>query len=547
MGLRRLDPVRGDYRPASCWTHGDSTLFPALAPPLGVSAAHSHRGTALRLVLLQCELQHRHQAPHIAGALFATDLRAAGHHVRCALVHPSGVIAAAERYSDADLFLLDSIFPFALQRDLQEASGVPILVGGHNALQHALRGPADFALVGAARSTLPAAVDAIGAGTPELAAGLWFRGADGVVHCGPPAPDPRPEDEVLPFEPDLDWEYLGPPRAEGSNLRVPSVIAEFGCVWNRSALRSQTFYAGVKPRAPDLPLSEMARAQIVQRFVSKEGGCTFCTFRYQPRRGHRANRTVELVVAQIQALVRLGAHGVSLQTEHPLPLLAPLLDALAAAGLADSLDELHIRTIPWLIQPHRAALEAAIARARELDIVLVLGQVGFEAFDPLSLAVYNKGIAGPDNEAAASILSDLHAAHSPGFAGTRGHGLIPLHPWSTPESVRENIAACRRSAPWLLPSIQPFARVELYNEWNPLFWKLQDEGLLVEDAASFGWGWRYQNPAMEELTAASASILARADAPSAEVMDEVARLLIEVPDPGARRQAYLALRQRLMT
>jgi hypothetical protein len=497
----------------------------------------------VRLVLLQCELSHRHQAPHIAGALFAADLRAAGHEVACVLVHPSALADVAARHADADLFLLDSVFPFALQRTLRQRTAAPLLVGGHNALQHALRGPAEYALVGPARSTLPRAVLAIAAGTPERAPGLWFRRPDGTLDTGPPPPDRSPADEIAPFTPWLEWEYAGPPRAAGSNVRVPSVVAELGCVWNRTALGG-AFYGDTAPRLPDVVMTEDARARIQAGFVDREGGCTFCTFRYQRLAGHRPARAVQLVVDQVRVLVAAGARGVSLQTEHPLPLLPPLLDALDAAGLAPALDELHARTIPWLLLRHREALERAIARARALGIQLVLGQVGFEAFDEGALAAYNKGISAAENEAAAALVGDLHRAHAPAFEGIRGHGLIPLHPWSTPSGLRATIAACRRSAPWLLPSVQPFARVELYTEWSPLFWRLQDEDLLVPDPDGFGWGWRYADPRMEELTAASASILAgsRAGQASADVMDAVARLLEEEPDPARRRLGYLALR-----
>lgn len=474
--------------------------------------------------------------------MFASDLRAAGHDVRCVLVHPSALDRLGPHLDGADLLLLDSVFPFALQRRLADLTDAPTLVGGHNALQHALRGPATFALVGAARSTLLPAIEAIAAGTPSRAPGLVWR-EEGELRAGPPAPDRRPADEVLPFTPHLAWDYVGPPRAEGSNLRIPSVVAELGCVWNKTALRDDV-YGATRPRRPRIEADAAARA-VLDAMVQQEGGCTFCTFRFQPRRGHRLDATVELVTEQLRVLAELGADGASLQTEHPLPLLVPLLDALAEAGLADTLGELHIRTIPWLLLRHEDALRSGITRARELGVRLVLGQVGFEAFDATSLAVYNKGLSAAENEAAAVLLSELHREHEH-FEGIHGHGLVPLHPWSTPEAVRENVAVCRRSAPWLLPSIGPLHRIELYNEWTPLFWRLEDEGLLVEDRDGFGWGWRYADPRMEELTAASASILARArGAASADVMDEVARLLVEEPDPGQRRAAYLALRDRL--
>ncbi len=496
----------------------------------------------MHVVLLQCELEHRHQAPHLAGALFASDLRGAGHRVRCALVHPSALDEAAARYGDADLLLLDSIFPFAMVRRLMEATSARVVVGGHNALQHVLRGPATMALVGAARRTLPPLVRGLEHGAPlNSLPGLWFRTPDGALDCGPAPARTSPSAEVTPFTPHLDWDYLGPPRAPASNLRVPSVVAELGCVWNRTALGPGGFYDGVLARAPQIEATPAAQARLDRDFVAREGGCTFCTFRFQERRGHGSAASIDLVLAQARVLLAAGARGLSLQTEHPLPWLPELLDALAAHGLTDVIDELHVRTIPWLLLRHGADLRRSIARARAHGVQLVLAQVGFEGFDTTTLAVYNKGLTAEDNRAAARLLGALHAAETPTFLGTGGHGLVPLHPWSTPESVRDNVLACRADAPWLLPSLTPFARIELYNEWTPLFWKAADEGLVRPDPDAFGWTWDYADARMGELCAASASILTRSGRP-ADVLVAVANLILDEPDPQARRAAYLALR-----
>lgn len=497
----------------------------------------------MRIALLQCELEHRHQAPHLAGALFAADLRAAGHDVWCALVHPTALTEAAARIGNADLVLLDSIFPFAMVRQLKAATAGILVMGGHNALQHVLRGPAELALVGAARRTLPRLVEAIARGA-DLAEvpGLWFR-RDGLVQCGPAPPPPSLTSELFPFAPDLDWDYLGPPRAPGSNLRIPSAVAELGCVWNRTARRADGPFAETAARLPDVPLSPEAGARLQAEFVDQEGGCTFCTFRYLRASPGSVATIVDAVVEQARVLVEAGARGLSLQSEHPLPWLARLIDALAEARLATRLDVLHVRTIPWLLVRHEAELRAALTRARAHGIQVVLAQIGFEAFDARTLALYNKGLDAGTNRSAARLLGELHAELAPTFAGTGGHGLVPLHPWSTPEDVRANIAACRADAPWLLPSLTPQARIELYNEWTPLFWKAADDGLLDPDPDGFGWRWRFADDRMGELVAAAAAIGGDADA-----LDEAARLILEVADPQARRRAYLerrdAVRQR---
>jgi len=468
--------------------------------------------------------------------LFAADLIADGHAVACALVHPSALEEAGRTAIGVDLLVLDSIFPFAMVHQLQAVTGATVVVGGHNALQHALRGPGEIALVGPGRQS----IRRLAAGDEPLTVpGVWTRDADGLLRCGPPATDSLAT-QLSPFDPMLEWDYFGPPRAPGSNLRVPSVVADSGCVWNRSALEDGGPYAGVVPRLPDVPLGPEAAAQIQASFVGREGGCTFCAFRYTP---HARGGAVEDVLAQADVLIKRGARGLSLQTEHPLPLLPALLEGLAGRGL----DELHVRTIPWLILRNIGLLEESIATAERVGITLVLAQVGFEAFDDGTLAVYHKGLSAADNRRAARLLGELTAAH-PRFLGTAGHGLVPLHPWSTPEGLRETLTACREDAPWLLPQITPASRIELYDEYSPLFWKAKDEGLIRPSPRAFGWDWTYADARTGEAVAAWGAILASAWAPGpttgATILDGVLHALEHQRNPQDRRNRYLALREQ---
>lgn len=475
--------------------------------------------------------------------LFARDLIGAGHSVRCALVHPGSIAEAAAWARGCDLLVLDSIFPFGLVRRLQDGVGAPVVVGGHNALQHALRGSAEFAITGPGRAALAALVAAWPDGDLASVPGLYFE-RDGLLDCGPPPPVQRPGDEVLPFDPVLDWGYFGPPRAEGSNLRVPSIVAEFGCVWNRSTAE-EPFYAGLPPRLPDRRLSPRAQADIQARFISQEGGCTFCTFRYTPLSSHRAARGAELLLEQARVMLDAGARGLSLQTEHPVPWIPRLLDGLVADGRIDQLDELHVRTIPWLVLKHADGLVACIERCAELGVHLVAGQIGFEAFDARSLAVFHKGLTSAENRAAARLLTELTAQHE-GFTGTAGHGLIPFHPWTRPEDLLENIEAVRADAPWLLPDLHPARRLELYNEWTPLFWRAQDEGLIVPSPETFGWAWTFADERTGEIVAVARALVneapQRSAALGADVLEALTRLRLGEDDPARRRAAYLELR-----
>ncbi len=502
-----------------------------------------------RLVLLQCELEHRHQAPHLAMALFATDLSRAGHEVDCALVHPSALDeAAAALRGTCDLLILDSVFPFGMTRRLREAISAPVLIGGHNALQHVLRGPVDAALTGPGRAHLAAAVAGVlEERDRETVPGLWFW-EDGLLRCGPQAPEPRPLDDVQPFEPWIDWRYFGPPRAPGSNLRLPSVVADSGCVYNRSALGgANPFYRETKPRLPDLALHPSARKRLLEETQEREGGCTFCAFCFTLHRRPPPGHVYEAVLEQCGRWISLGARDLSLQTEHPLPLLPGLLAAMDERGWAERIDALQVRTIPWLILQHQGLLEQSIEAARRAGIRLVLAQVGFEAFDEPSLAAFNKGISADENERCAALLSEWSQHHSDAFDGTAGHGLIPFHPWSTIQGLRTTLDACKRSAPWLLPGFHPGRRVELYQEWGPLFWKLQDEGLGTESEDGFGWGWRFADPKVEELVQGVAHLRRQNPAWTQRAWEATEAVLavlesVEAAQDRAQRYKSLALR-----
>ena len=425
--------------------------------------------------------------------------------------------------------------------ELQARTDAPFLVGGHNALQHMLRGTTEYALVGPARNTIVAAVDDALAGGPPRTPGLWWDGPDG-LECGPPGPDSTPQQEVLPYTPFFDWEYLGPPRAPGSNLRVPSVVVALGCVYNAPlhGTRPNPAFEGVEPRVAQARMSEAAVAEYKRLYVDRTGGCTFCVFRFQPHRPVRRDEVEPVLRPQLEVLRSLGARGASLQTEHPIPLLAEALDLAAELGF----DELHIRTLPRLVLPGKDALERALARADGLGIQVVLGQVGFEAFDEHGLRIFHKGITVEENRAAARLLTEFTERFEC-FEGTAGHGFIPLHPWTRPGDLRTNIEACKADAPWLLHQIDPRRRLEIYNEWSPIFWKAEDDGLLVEAPDRFGWDFRFDDDGTGEVVAVARTLLTETSDAAWTVLDRVLGVYETARDPGVRRAGYLAYRSEL--
>lgn len=480
----------------------------------------------MRVGVYQCELEHLHQAPHLAGCLFASDLRLQGHQVTQAMVHPSGLeewVADLEE-DQVDLALCDAIFPFPLLRAAREGCETAILVGGHNALQHILRGPADLAIVGAGR----AAVRALGLALLELekaciqllggsgahrrcvnpkalpyleqVPNLWFwrLQADGsaTLDCGPLSAAGSPAADVLPFHPELKQEYYGPSRKPSDDFYIPSVVAELGCLYDAPPRRSDAL-RDTAPRVPAAALTRRAAERIQQDFLQRAGGCSFCVFRTLPNAREPRRDAARLVAEQLSVLAKSGAKGASLQTENPIPLLLPLLDELEARGLRP--DPLHIRTIPWLLLKQEDQLRQAAARAQQLGIHIHLTQVGFETFHGPDLDLFNKGISAADNLRAAELLHRLDRELRPTFRGVFGHGMILLHPWTSLEGLRDNLAAVRAEASFLQEDLGPESRLALYSEVLPLFWKAHDDGLVEQTSDEFGWSWRYADPTVASL------------------------------------------------
>ncbi len=101
----------------------------------------------------------------------------------------------------------------------------------------------------------------------------------------------------------------------------------------------------------------------------------------------------------------------------------------------------------------------------------------------------------------------------------------------------------------ILPDLQPGRRLELYNEWTPLFWRAQDEGLLVESPETFGWGWRFADERTGEVVAVARALVneapERTASLGADVLEALASVRLSEEDPEARRAAYMRLRAQV--
>jgi len=488
----------------------------------------------LRIGFFQFELSHPNNAPHIGMCLIAPDLARDGHELEAYLVGARSVpelIQLIERRG-YDLVGLDSIFPIDVVNLLKDTfPDLPLVVGGVNALALFLSSAADLAVVGPGRRAIRALAGAMaGAGEGALPRwpldpealrpipNLFFRlGRHEPGGSGSPSePAARGalakaavgrgidhsgtirrwdvEEEVLPYEPLLEWGYLGTGRHPEAARKLLSIVPEFGCPYQEDALVLPQF-AGVE--AQESPSALLAHLDLSPRavdamrpFLANTGGCSFCVFRFQDYTLLDVERTVDLLLTQVRHLqARVGARGFSLQTENPFRILRPFLTRLASESVP--VERLAIRTIATILLAKADEFRRALTIARTHGVQIVLQQIGFENFDQEHLDLFNKGITVAENRRAARLLGELKAEFGDTIEPFSGHGLILFDPWTTLESLARNVAAIEADAPYLLPAIGLQSKLVFYDPFNPIFRRARNDGLVVPSPHDYGWDFRF--------------------------------------------------------
>jgi radical SAM superfamily enzyme YgiQ (UPF0313 family) len=478
---------------------------------------------ALRIGFFQFELSHPNNAPHVGMSLIAPDLVRDGHEVDACLVGARHVPDLLRRIEAGghDLVGLDSIFPIDVVNQIKDAfPELPVVVGGVNALALFLASAADLAVVGPGRVAVRSLARALAAGTgldevPNLyyRQGRHFPRGEGQRGGGPgalaAAASARPidhtgrhrawnvEEEVLPYEPLLDWDYLGSGREPAANRRLLSIVPEFGCPYQQDALALPGFAPLHKDDSPAEILPHLdihpRAAAAMRAFIGNTGGCSFCVFRFQDLTLLDTERTVALLMTQVRHLQQVaGVREFSLQSENPLRVLRPFLARLAAMRIPA--DRVAIRTMATILLAKADELRRALVLAREHGTQIILQQIGFESFDQEQLDRFNKGISVADNRRAARLLAELKAEFGDTLEPFSGHGLILFDPWTTPESLGRNLGAIAEDAPFLLPAVGVQSKLVFYDPFNPIFRLAQKEGLLVPSPHDYGWDFRFADP-----------------------------------------------------
>ena len=493
---------------------------------------------SLRVAVLQCELSHPHNPPHVGPSLIVSELERRGHRVRRLFVNVTRLEATADELlaDEVQLCALDSIFPLDLVRRFKARLGaVPVVVDGLNALAVFERAPIEYAIIGPAREAMGLLADLLsrrfagGAeerGEEEIP-NLFYRRGD-AIDASPIEVEWRLESELFPYAPPLEWEYRGPSgRHPLADRHGVSVVPEWGCPY-------QTPHALPEACADDRTTlrpagySDRAWSRVVETYLDGAAACSFCIFRYQTYTPGKTAQAIEALMTQIDYLWAQGIRSFAIQSESPFRLLDPLLEALAKDGKRP--EELRLRTMVTVLKAQETAIEAALARVAEAGIGVSITQVGFESFVDRSLTLFHKGVSSHENRRAARFLRRLDRGGQGRIRTIHGHGLILFDPWTTLDELLENLDAIDSDAPFLKKAVSLDSKLYLYSPYAPVARIVRSAGLMTETPYEFGLDFRFVDPAIDRFR----DLCGRGLAPLLEAMGRMklapelrARLAIE--------------------
>lgn len=271
-------------------------------------------------------------------------------------------------------------------------------------------------------------------------------------------------------------------------------------------------------------------------------GCTFCLDNTGAYAASSEDETVLRWLSQLRVVRARSAPGrfaVLLVDERPHPFLPRLFRELADVGPI----ELLIKSrVDWLLE-HESELVEACTLAATSGSVLHVYLVGFESFDPETLALFNKGTTAEDNVRAIALLRSLAARFPQSFEHRRlrAHGFVAFTPWTTPEALLRNAAAMREVEFGELRADAARTRLRLYPR-TPLHALAAAEGLLVDgfddgrkDRASeqgydASFGWRFADRRVEAIFRACDGLREQARAlPDADLLELSTRFVLRWP------------------
>jgi hypothetical protein len=431
--------------------------------------------------------------PHMGMCLFIDDLQRKGINCDAYIVnahHVDEIMPVIEK-GNYSLICLESIFTIDIINPILERfPGIPLLIGGVNALALLFHTDVRYAVAGPGRKAVSAFIDQyFGARDFFAVPNLFFKDGNRIFYSG------RTEhwnlkEELFPYRPFLGWQYLGLHRNPGAGFNDVSIMAGTGCPYSNSTESSLT---NVKETIERLgyTISDEALKRVDEIYNRKRHGCSFCIFQYQEHTSFPPDETVELLLKQAGYLFE--THGITsfqVQTENPLPFLENFISALIGNGIP--LQKVSIRTRTNLLLMHKNKLLKCLDLARKKDFRISIEQLGFESFYGADLLKFDKRVDTATNMEVLELLRNIKGEYGEHVSIDVGHGIILFHPWTTLESIAENLKVMSRYGD-VFPQLF-LGSLILYSEFLPIFPEILEENLVSESEYWYGMEYIMKDP-----------------------------------------------------
>ena len=418
--------------------------------------------------------------PHMGMCLFIDDLQIKGINCDAYIVNAHYVdeIIPVIEQGNYSLICLESIFTIDIINPiLEQFPDIPILVGGVNALALLLHTDIRYAVVGPGRKAISVFIDQyFGARDLFAVPNLFFKDSTRILYSGKTV-HWNLKEELFPYHPFLDWRYIGPQRNPKASLNDVSIIAGTGCPYSNSTASSLDLNLKDTIDRLGYTISDEALRRVDEIYNRKSHGCSFCIFQYQEYTSFSVKETVQLLLKQARYLFETyQVTSFQIQTENPLPFLESFISALTEEGIP--LQKISIRTRTNLLLTHKNELLKCLDMARDKDFRISVEQIGFESFYGADLLKFNKRVDTKINLEVLELLRNIKGEYGEHVSIDVGHGIILFHPWTTLESIAENLKVMSRYSD-IFPQLF-LGSLILYSEFLPICPEITKEKLVKE-------------------------------------------------------------------
>ncbi len=447
----------------------------------------------IKIIFLQLEIIP-HCPPHIGMCFFIDDLKKKGISCDAFIINFNYVeeILPIIEKGDYSLICLDSIFTIDIIKLFTEHfPDIPILVGGINALALLIHTEIKYAVLGPGRDSIISFVEQyFGSKDFNKVPNLFYKDGNYIFYSGITR-HWNLEEELFPYSPFLDWEYIGHSRDPMSNFNDISIVAGTGCPYANSNLSSCHFSIDNIFNELGYTISENAKNRLEVIFNRKHHGCSFCIYQFFEYSNLPVIKTTEILLKQVLYLQKThNTTSFQIQTENPFPFLNHFLSSMVEKKI--SFNKISIRTRVDLLLRYKERLLEALNFANKKGFCISIEQIGFESFYRNDLLIFDKNIEVEKNKDALNLLREIKNSFKNNVNVDIGHGIILFHPWTTIESITENLVLLAKYND-IFPSF--FAgNLILYSEFLPIYSKIKRENLVKNSEYFYGYEYIMKDP-----------------------------------------------------